>query len=204
LCCAKKIKGLNNIQKESASHLGELLKEMSDKVDIVPLHNIMRDILERSGYIYQLETERTPESITRMENLDELLASMKLFSDAGGTVSEYLEQYALITEQDTYDAKKDACALMTLHAAKGLEFRVVFLVGMEEGLLPHARSIGDEIQMEEERRLCYVGMTRAKEYLYLTFAANRQNYAGPSQSQVSRFIADIPFDSLNIRTWQDV
>ena len=200
LCNAASIAGLNRLAKQGAEELGAVLKEVSEMPDM-PIHLAMARILEGTGYRAWLQAEDTKESESRLENLEELLVSMRLASSRGLTMYEYLEDQALASDQDMYDETQDACAMMTLHAAKGLEFDVVFLVGMEEGILPHIRSIGDENQVEEERRLCYVGMTRAKELLYLTFAAQRETYTGSTSAGISRFLCEIPENLLEIKFW---
>ena len=199
---ASSIKGLSQKARKSAEELGNTLASVCERADTMPLHEMLAEILDRTGYRRFLEAEGTQESLGRLENLDELLASLRVFSASGKGLYEYLESQTLVSDQDMYDEKKDACVMMTLHAAKGLEFDVVFMVGMEEGLLPHARSIGDERQIEEERRLCYVGMTRAKEMLYLTFASHRETYLGTNSTRVSRFLQEIPRDLMEIRTWE--
>ncbi len=200
LCNAASIPGLNKTAREGAEALGTVLKEVSETQDM-PIHMAMAHILDGSGYKKWLQAEDTKESEGRLENLEELLVSMRLASLRGQTIYDYLEDQALASDQDMYDETQDACAMMTLHAAKGLEFDVVFLVGMEEGILPHARSIGDENQVEEERRLCYVGMTRAKESLYLTFAAQRETYIGTTSAGISRFLCEIPENLLEVKFW---
>ena len=108
-----------------------------------------------------------------------------------------------MSDQDTYDEGKDACVMGTFHSAKGLEFDAVFLVGMEEGILPHVRSTNDERQIEEERRLLYVGMTRAKKLLYRTFSWSREMSIGLGRVRVSRFVSEIPRELLEVRTWDE-
>ncbi|HHY17704.1 MAG TPA: UvrD-helicase domain-containing protein [Firmicutes bacterium] len=200
LCQASSISGLTRPGKKAAEELGTLLREVSGKEN-VPIHRIMGHILEHTGYKGWLEAGDSNESESRLENLNELLISMRVSAAKGETLYEYLENQALASDQDMYDETQDACVMMSLHAAKGLEFDVVFLVGMEEGILPHVRSMGDEDQIEEERRLCYVGMTRAKELLYLTLAAQRETYPRTSSKGVSRFLREIPEDLLEVRAW---
>jgi len=199
---AGSIKGLNAPQKRSASGLGKLLAEVAAKAAREPLHHTMNEVLERSGYLRKLDVQGTSESQERLDDLDELMISARVFAEAGNGLPEYLEMCALVSEQDNYDEKRDACVMGTLHSAKGLEFEAVFLVGMEEGLLPHARSMSDEHQVEEERRLMYVGMTRAKRLLYLTFSWSREMNAGPSRAHVSRFVSEIPRELLEVKTWE--
>src|SRR5207249_8811440 len=116
-----------------------------------------------------------------------------------GGLADFLEQIALVTEQDEYDEEASTVTLMTLHNAKGLEFPVVFMVGMEDGVFPHFRSMGDTAELEEERRLAYVGVTRAQERLYLTHAWSRSLFGQTSYNPPSRFLAEIPSDLLRVK-----
>jgi DNA helicase II / ATP-dependent DNA helicase PcrA len=152
-----------------------------------------------SGYLAELEAERTVESMGRVENLKELVGVAREFESRNpeGTVADFLEQVALVTEQDEYDPDDPAVTLMTLHNAKGLEFDVVFMVGMEDGVFPHYRSMGDAGQLEEERRLAYVGVTRARRRLYLTHAWGRSLFGGQSFNPPSRFLSEIPVNLLD-------
>ncbi len=200
LCKISEIPKLTRPQKAAAEELGLVLKDVSDTANI-STHEIMAHILENTGYKSHLIRMDSKESEARLENLDELLVSMRQSASKGETLYDYLENQALASDQDMYDESKDACVMMSLHAAKGLEFDVVFMVGMEEGLLPHARSIGDEDQLEEERRLCYVGMTRARELLYFTRAACRQAYNDVYFTVISRFIKEIPQHLLEIHAF---
>jgi DNA helicase-2/ATP-dependent DNA helicase PcrA len=147
-----------------------------------------------SGYLAELEAERTVESLGRVENLKELVGVAREFEarQPEGTLADFLEQVALLTEQDEYDEEETAVTLMTLHNAKGLEFDVVFMVGMEDGVFPHYRSMGDSAELEEERRLAYVGITRARRRLYLTHAWSRSLFGGSSFNPPSRFLSEIP------------
>ncbi len=151
-----------------------------------------------SGYMLELEAERTIEAQGRIENLRELSGVAAeheaRFPDEG--LAGFLEQVALVSEQDEYDEEASSVTLMTLHNAKGLEFPVVFIIGMEDGVFPHYRSMGDSAQLEEERRLAYVGITRARERLYLTHAWSRSLFGTTSYNPPSRFLAEIPSDLL--------
>jgi DNA helicase-2/ATP-dependent DNA helicase PcrA len=151
-----------------------------------------------SGYLLDLETERTVEAEGRIENLRELsgVAAEYEARYPDGGLSGFLEQVALVTEQDEYDEEASSVTLMTLHNAKGLEFPVVFIIGMEDGVFPHYRSMGDSAQLEEERRLAYVGITRARERLYLTHAWSRSLFGTTSYNPPSRFLAELPGDLL--------
>jgi DNA helicase-2/ATP-dependent DNA helicase PcrA len=156
---------------------------------------------EESGYVAELESERTVEAEGRVENIRELMGVAAEFESRQpeGGLAEFLEQIALVTEQDEYDEDASAVTLMTLHNAKGLEFPVVFIVGMEDGVFPHYRSMGDTAELEEERRLAYVGITRAQERLYLTHAWSRSLFGSVSYNPPSRFLSEIPADLLNVK-----
>jgi DNA helicase-2/ATP-dependent DNA helicase PcrA len=199
---AVSVKGLNAGQKKSAADLGSLLTEVAAKVEAQPLHHTMNEILERSGYLRYLEAQDPNDAMGRQEDLDEFMISARVAHENGESLQDFLERCSLASEQDSYDEKKESCVMGTLHSAKGLEFEVVFLVGMEEGLLPHERSIRDERQVEEERRLMYVGMTRAKRLLYLTFSWSREMNVGLSRVRVSRFVSEIPRGLLEVKTWE--
>ena len=147
-----------------------------------------------SGYLLELEAERTVEAEGRIENIRELGGVAAEFEQRSpeGTLSDFLEQLSLVSEQDEYDEESGSVTLMTLHNAKGLEFPVVFIIGLEDGVFPHYRSMGDPAQLEEERRLMYVGVTRARERLYLTYAWSRTLFGSTSYSPPSRFLGEIP------------
>ena len=159
----------------------------------LPYPQLTAELIEESGYGPMLREERTEEAKGRLENLEQLLAGMEEHRGSEGTLQDYLEQVALITDLDSYDPSLDRVTLMTLHAAKGLEFPVVFMTGMEEGLFPHSRTTaGDGREVEEERRLCYVGMTRAMEKLFLTHARRRRVYGSYQYNARSRFLDEVP------------
>ncbi len=154
---------------------------------------LLKYLLDRSGYIRALEEEDTPDSLARIENLRELVNAAMDSHDRGETVQQFLDHAALISDADAYDERAQV-TLMTLHAAKGLEFPLVFLVGLEEGLFPHSRTFLDPEDIEEERRLCYVGMTRAMDALILSRARYRRRYGTdmPEATVASRFLEEIP------------
>jgi DNA helicase-2/ATP-dependent DNA helicase PcrA len=165
------------------------------------LDDLIARVLAETGYLRALEKEDTPEAETRLDNLKELLSSARDFhaanedelADEERTELElYLDQVALISDLDSYEDRHDRVSLMTVHSAKGLEFPIVFLVGMEERIFPHASSSRDEAGLEEERRLCYVAMTRAMEHLFLTCAAERFRFGDRSYQTPSRFLQEIP------------
>src|SRR5438105_53426 len=161
---------------------------------------MVEEAFTESGYMAELEEERTVESMGRIENLKELVGVAAEFEvrNPGGTLADFLEQVALVSEVDEYDEEEPAVTLMTLHNAKGLEFDVVFIVGMEDGVFPHYRSMPDPAQLEEERRLAYVGITRARRRLYLTHAWSRSLFGGSNYNPPSRFLSEIPSHLLNV------
>ncbi|MGH9432773.1 MAG: ATP-dependent helicase [Terriglobia bacterium] len=167
----------------------ELIKDRSEKT----LGTFFKSILDRTHYVDALEKENSPESESRIENLQELVSAAMEAEERGETLSEFLDHASLVSDSDEYD-ESSRVTLMTLHTAKGLEFFTVFLVGLEEGLFPHKLSQRDNAAIEEERRLCYVGMTRAKDRLIVTYASNRRFYGteGYEGTRPSRFLAEIP------------
>ena len=178
----------------------ENLKQTSGSI-----RQLINAILEQTGYLNELERENSPEAEGRIENLKEFLSVAEEFSQRNpeGTLDLFLEQITLVSDVDSLDEEENGVILMTLHSAKGLEFPIVFMVGMEEGIFPHFRALnaasqGINREMEEERRLCYVGITRAREQLYLTSAWQRMLYGSMSCNFVSRFLEEIP-SSLLVR-----
>ena len=158
---------------------------------------LLKFLIDRTGYIKQLEEEDTPDALARVENLRELVNAAMDSRDRGETLNEFLDHAALVSDADDYD-ENSRITLMTLHAAKGLEFPLVFLVGLEEGLFPHSRTLLAPDDIEEERRLCYVGMTRAMDTLILTHAHYRRRYGTdmPEASIPSRFLEEMPAELL--------
>jgi DNA helicase-2/ATP-dependent DNA helicase PcrA len=152
-----------------------------------------------SGYLLELEAERTVEAEGRIENIRELGGVAAEFEQRqpDGPLAEFLEQVSLVSEQDEYDEEAGSVTLMTLHNAKGLEFPVVFIIGLEDGVFPHYRSMGEPAELEEERRLMYVGVTRARERLYLTHAWSRMLYGTTSYNPPSRFLGEIPSELVH-------
>ena len=163
---------------------------------------VLEAVLERTGYLAELQASTDPQDETRIENLQELAAVALEFEqetgegEAAGGLSDFLERVALVADSDQIpDEEEDGSGvitLMTLHTAKGLEFPVVFLTGMEDGVFPHMRALGQNKELEEERRLAYVGITRARERLYLTRSAMRSAWGQPSYNPPSRFLEEIP------------
>ncbi len=164
---------------------------------VASIPEILKFLIDRTGYIKQLEEEGTPESLSRIDNLRELVNAAMDSRDRGESLAEFLDHAALVSDVDTYDPR-GTVTLMTLHSAKGLEFSLVFLIGMEEGLFPHSRAFNDPDQMEEERRLCYVGMTRAMDALVLSTARYRRRYGTdmPDATVPSRFLEEVPSQLL--------
>jgi len=154
---------------------------------------LLKFLIDRTGYIKQLEEEDTPEAFSRIENLRELVNAAMDSRDRGETLDQFLDHAALVSDADQYDESAQI-TLMTLHAAKGLEFPLVVLAGMEEGLFPHSRTMLEPDSIEEERRLCYVGMTRAMDTLVLSRAVYRRRYGTdmPEASVPSRFLEEVP------------
>jgi DNA helicase-2/ATP-dependent DNA helicase PcrA len=175
----------------------DLIDDFSQRATETPYPELTADLIDKTGYGPQLRAERTEEARNRMDNLQQLLTGMEEHFGREGTLGEYLEEVALITDLDSYDQSLDRVTLMTLHAAKGLEFPVVFMVGMEEGLFPHNRSNDGQEELEEERRLCYVGMTRTMEKLYLTHARRRRIFGDYQFNPPSRFLGEVPNQLLD-------
>ncbi len=174
-----------------------MMKELAGEIETRPAIHTLRAVLERTGYRSALETENTPEAQSRLANLDELLNAASDSSERGETLRDFLDHAALVADSDSLDERAPV-SLLTMHNAKGLEFPVVFIAGMEENLFPHARSIDTDASMEEERRLCYVAMTRAEKRLYLSWARYRRRFGGgqPEASIRSRFLQEIPPDLI--------
>jgi DNA helicase-2/ATP-dependent DNA helicase PcrA len=177
----------------SLSAFQRLINELSETAQTRPVDQVLRLILDRTGYQRMLEAEPTPETESRLGNLNELVNAAAEAAERGEGITEFLDHAALVADADDIDTAAQV-SLLTLHNAKGLEFPVVFLAGMEEGLFPHSRSVNSEAQMEEERRLCYVGMTRAEKRLILSWARSRRKFGGgqPEPCIASRFLAEVP------------
>ncbi len=175
------------------------LHEAADIAKAGPVTPVLRHLLSASGYVDALREEHTEEARGRLENLQELLnvtAQYDETAEDGPSLGAFLESVALVADVDAVDDSGSAVTLMTLHSAKGLEFPVVYLVGLEEGVFPHSRSMTSDTELEEERRLCYVGMTRAREELHLFYAQRRSLYGQPNFNRRSRFLDDVPLDLI--------
>ena len=175
-----------------------LILELKKDSESLSLTELIDDILDKSGMRAELEAEHTLEADLRLENLEEFKSITASFEEATGSVNlqDFLEEISLIADMSEHKESNDEVTLMTIHSAKGLEFDIVFLVGMEEGIFPHQNSFVEENGIEEERRLCYVGITRAREKLYLTNAKRRMLYGRESINQPSRFIKEIDEEYL--------
>jgi len=186
--------GLGAAARRAAADFVELIRALQARAAQGRAEELVEEVLERTGYRASLEEQGTEEAASRLENVRELVTVAQEYQAATGDASlaGFLEHLSLTADVDIYDRTAERVVLMTLHAAKGLEFRVVFLCGLEEGLLPHARSLDDPRQLEEERRLVYVGLTRAQERVFLTYAQMR-SLAGRTTANVpSRFLEEIP------------
>ena len=173
---------------------GKMIKYLSDKAqDCIDLGEFVCEVIKMSGYDAYL-TSLGDDGLTRADNVQELVNTLARFSEENPelTLSDYLEEVALLSDVDNYDADADAVVMMTVHSAKGLEFERVFLVGMEDGIFPGLQSLNDRNEMEEERRLAYVGVTRAKKRLYITSCACRMVYGRTQRNMLSRFVREIP------------
>ncbi|MFH0887109.1 MAG: UvrD-helicase domain-containing protein [bacterium] len=171
-----------------------LIENLRIKADSISVTELLEKVLEDSGYLFSLQKEGTEEALTRIENIKELASVTKEFekNSEDKSLGAFLTQVSLVTDLDQRDEESDAVALMTLHGVKGLEFPYVFIVGMEEGIFPHFRSLYEPMELEEERRLCYVGITRAKEKLYLTTSERRMLFGEEWGRTPSRFFEEIP------------
>ncbi|KKB40037.1 DNA helicase PcrA [Bacillus thermotolerans] len=194
--------GLSGKATKAVLEFRRLIETYTQQQEYLSATELVEEVLERSGYRDMLKAEKTLESQSRLENIEEFLSVAKAFEDNSEDKSliAFLTDLALVADIDQLDKEEtvqDSVVLMTLHAAKGLEFPVVFLMGMEEGVFPHSRSLMDDNEMEEERRLMYVGVTRAEEELYLTNAQMRTLYGRTNMNPVSRFIGEIPADLID-------
>ena len=190
--------GLNRIYLKSRDFIN-VIEELRQKQKDLTISELIKLTLKKTGYMQALKDEKTIEAENRIENLDEFLTVAIEFEEqfAENTLAEFLEGITLSSDLDNMEETEDSVTLMTLHSAKGLEFPVVFLVGMEEGIFPGYKSIGEPKELEEERRLCYVGITRAKENLFLTCSKKRTIFGSTSCNAVSRFLKEIPKELLD-------
>ena len=188
--------GLNRVFLKSREFINQI-EELRSK-DVL-ISELIKATMKKTGYLEALEKANTVEAENRIENIEEFLTVAIEFEEesADSTLSEFLEGITLSSDIDNLEESDEAVTLMTLHSAKGLEYPAIFLVGMEEGIFPGYKSISEPKEMEEERRLCYVGITRAKEYLFITFAKQRTIFGSTSYNAVSRFVKEIPEELLD-------
>jgi DNA helicase II / ATP-dependent DNA helicase PcrA len=174
--------------------------------ELYPIDAVIEAVLHKSGYRAMLETDVDPRAPERLENVNELIsdARTRAQEDPELDLSTWLEQVALVSDTDRLDLSGQAVKLMTLHSAKGLEFPAVFLTGLEEGVLPHARSVQGDGDLEEERRLCYVGITRARRFLALSYARHREAFGRSQRNAPSRFLSEIPPDLTRVDDLADM
>ena len=189
--------GLNRVYINSREFI-ETIEDLRAKQDKILISELVKETLSKTGYTKALQDENTIEAESRIQNLDEFLTVAMEFEEesADNTLAEFLENMTLTADIDNMQDEEDCVILMTLHSAKGLEFETVFLVGMEEGIFPGYKSIGEPQELEEERRLFYVGITRAKRFLYLTCAKRRTIFGSTSYNPISRFVKEIPEELL--------
>ena len=190
--------GLNRISAKSREFVNTI-EELRQIKDNIKISELIKQVLQQTGYTAALELENTDEAESRLQNLDEFLTVAIEFEEqiADNSLSEFLEGITLSSDIDEMEDSDESVTLMTLHSAKGLEFPVVFIVGMEDGIFPSYKSIGEDEELEEERRLCYVGITRAKHLLYLTCARQRTIFGSTSHNMPSRFINEISASNLD-------
>ena len=190
--------GLGRLQEKTKDFV-QMIQELHELKDTLKISELLTKVSQLSGYVTALELEKTEEAESRLENLDELLTIAIEFEEqnADNSLSSFLEGITLSSDIDEMEDEDNSVTLMTLHSAKGLEFPVVFLVGMEENLFPSYRSSNEPAELEEERRLCYVGITRAKERLFLTCAKHRTVFGSTSYNPPSRFLEEIPGNMLD-------
>ncbi|MBU8917068.1 DNA helicase PcrA [Neobacillus sp. 114] len=193
--------GLSPKITKAAAEFRDLVKNYTNMQEFLSVTELVEEVLDKTGYSEMLKAEKSIEAQSRLENLEELLSVTKNFEETNEdkTLVAFLTDLALVADIDSMDddgEKADSVVLMTLHSAKGLEFPIVFLIGMEEGVFPHSRSLMEEVEMEEERRLAYVGITRAEQNLFLTNAQMRTLFGRTNMNPASRFISEIPEDLL--------
>lgn len=197
---AAAVPGLNSRFVGKLDELSGVIFELMGEAEEVPVKQLIEDVMQRTGYLEELQLSKNVQDQSRVDNLMELLSVAEDFAKGGeeNTLENFLANVALVSDIDDAELGEDAVTLMTLHSAKGLEFPVVFLAGMEEGIFPHARTLMDEEEIEEERRLCYVGITRAEKYLFMSNARMRTIYGHTVSYPPSRFLQEVPRGLLHI------
>jgi len=188
------VPGLTARAKRPLDFLGALILNLMSQVESLSVVDLVNKVMNESGYVEELQKSTDPQDENRLDNLKEFLSVAKDFAtgDLEDTLENFLGQVALVADIDNAELTESRVTLMTLHSAKGLEFPVVFMSGMEEGLFPHARTLMNESEVEEERRICYVGITRARRKLYVTNARMRTIYGRTQMFPLSRFLDEIP------------
>ena len=191
--------GLPSRTKNSVMAFVKLIEYLTTKKDKLSVSALLQDVIDTTGYLEELKKEKSNDAESRIENVKELVSSAKSFEDQAGeegdkSLGKYLENASLVADTDNLEDGENYVTMMTLHASKGLEFPVVFLTGLEEGIFPHFRAMGNQIELEEERRLCYVGITRAKEELFMSYAGSRMIFGNVQRNPVSRFVGEIPME----------
>lgn len=198
LSASDQVPGLSSRFRDKLEELAVLIFDFISQANKKPVADLIEQVMIKTGYMTELEEERTPQAQSRLDNLRELLTVAKDFTTTGqeDTLENFLGHVSLVSDIDDAKFGGEIVTLMTLHSAKGLEFPVVFLAGMEEGIFPHARTLMNETELEEERRLCYVGITRAKERLVMTSTRMRSIYGNTVMYPPSRFLNEIPRELL--------
>ena len=184
---------------KSVNKFASMIKELQGKLKELSGTEIFDQIMELSGYVDDLKKKGTEEADNRLENIYELYSAIAQYQEENEDTSlqGYLTNASLASDLDNLDEGQEKVSLMTLHSAKGLEFPIVFLVGLEQGTFPHVRSLNDPLSLEEERRLCYVGITRAQEQLFISHARERYVWGSKEMKMVSQFIQEIPEELIN-------
>jgi DNA helicase-2/ATP-dependent DNA helicase PcrA len=198
---------LSGRARAAVSEVGAILRGLREMAERGSAPDeILEAVFERSGYITKLEAEHTIEAAGRVENLKEFLGVAREFTEADpeATLQGFLERVALVSEADEIVDDEGSVTMMTLHNAKGLEFDAVFMTGLEDGVFPHIRSMTEPAELEEERRLCYVGITRARQRLYLTHAWSRSLWGGSNYNPPSRILSEIPQDLVKLIGSDDI
>ncbi len=190
--------------KNSVSAFVKIIEYLRTKRDTSSVSALLQNILDTTGYLEELKKEKSHDAESRVENVGEMLSVAKEFEaqpaeagegeEADKSLAKFLENVSLVSDIDSLEDSANSVTLMTLHAAKGLEFPVVFLTGLEEGIFPHFRAMSSQTELEEERRLCYVGITRAKEELFMSYAGSRMIFGNVQRNPVSRFVGEIPME----------
>lgn len=196
--------------KDKLEDFGNMIFSIVGEMNQMDVQELIETVLEKTGYLAELENSMDPQDQARVENIGELLSVAKEYvtNNPGGNLEGFLEQVALVNDVDTFDQEDSKVTLMTLHAAKGLEFPIVFLAGMDEGIFPHSRTLMNEAELEEERRIAYVGITRAEQELFVTNAITRTVFGRTNSYEPSRFLKEIPEELLEhvfpVKTKQDI